>query len=45
MSLMDELSKLPPNGLGGTDKSFIDADTLQDQKGNRFRIQGIMLVR
>ena len=41
MSLMDELSKLPPNGLGGTDKSFIDADTLQDQKGNRFRIQGV----
>ena len=41
MGLMDELKKLPPNSLGGTDKSFIDADTLQDSQGNRFRIQGV----
>ena len=41
MGLMDELRKLPPNSLGGTDKSFIDADTLQDETGERYRIQGV----
>ena len=41
MGLMDELSKLPPNSLGGTDKSFIDADTIADPSGERYRLQGV----
>ena len=38
---MDELNKVPKNPLGGTGKSFIDADTLADENGERYRIQGV----
>ena len=41
MSLMDKLRNAPSHQLGGTDKVFIDADTLQGPKGERYRIQGI----
>ena len=41
MGLLDKMAALPPNSLGGTNKSFIDADTLQDDEGNRFRLQGV----
>ena len=41
MSLLDELKKVPQNFLGGTGTSFIDADTLAGQQGERYRIQGV----
>ena len=41
MSLMDKLKNAPSHQLGGTDKVFIDADTLADGEGNRYRIQGV----
>lgn len=41
MGLLDKMAALPSTALGGTNKSFIDADTLQDDEGNRFRLQGI----
>ena len=41
MGLLDELKNAPPNSLGGTDKSFIDADTLIDKQGEKYRIQGV----
>ena len=41
MGLLDRMAARPPKSLSGTNKSFIDADTLQDDEGNRFRLQGI----
>ena len=42
MGLMDDLKKVTPTTLGGTNKQFIDADTLVDSDTNeKYRIQGI----
>ena len=41
MSFIDDLKNAPPTQLGGTDKIFIDADTLAGPDGSRYRIQGI----
>ena len=41
MSFIDDLANAPPTGLKGTDKTFIDADTLVGTDGNKYRIQGI----
>ncbi len=38
---MDELKNVQPLELGGTGKTFIDADTLVDKEGKKYRIQGI----
>ena len=41
MGIFDELASTPPNALGQSGYSFIDADTLIDKDKNKFRIQGI----
>ena len=38
---MDELKNVQPLELGGTGKTFIDADTLVDKEGQKYRIQGV----
>ena len=41
MGLMDELRNIPDKALGGTGKTFIDADTLKDDvTGETYRLQG-----
>lgn len=41
MSFIDDLANTPPTGLQGTDKTFIDADTLVGPDGSKYRLQGI----
>ena len=41
MGLLDELRNIPDKSLGGTGKTFIDADTLKDDvTGETYRLQG-----
>ena len=39
--ILEALQAKPDLALGGTDKTFIDADTLVDSSGEKYRIQGI----
>ena len=41
MSQLDNLLVPQTNELGTTGYTFVDADTLRDKDGNRFRIQGV----
>ena len=41
MGFIDRLQKAGDTGLAGTSYNFIDADTLSDDKGGKYRIQGV----
>ena len=41
MSILDDIVNSTKSGLAGTDKTFIDADTLVGKDGTKYRIQGI----